>query len=149
MARRLAGLAPVEGLDLMPEFERPWIWQVIPGYLDSAGYRWVTRNRVMHNDETGVTIRYRPRQQEDVICGARGVCPGFPRSHVDDGRGIDYTQPYDVVCNLVGDHGELPHVGAPAACADMTCRCKEFGSYHLVIVGVTIKRPELSTWETV
>lgn len=123
-------------------FERPWIWQLVPGYLDSKGYRWVTKNVVMHNDDTGVTIRYRWRNaEEDVICGARTTCPGYPNNAAKDFRGIDYSQPYEVVCNIVGDHAEMPHIGVPAACADMTCDCKSYGSYHLVIVGMTIKKP--------
>lgn len=45
----------------------PWIWQVIPGYNEARGYRWTERNRVMVNDDTGVTIRYRARRPDDVI----------------------------------------------------------------------------------
>lgn len=119
------------------DLQRPWIWEVIPGYLDSEGYRWVIKNQVMRNDDTGVTIRYHPRRPGHVICGARTVCPGYPKSS-KDWRGVDYSQPYGVVCNIVGDHGELPHIGAPADCADMTCSCSKRGCFHLVIVSVEI-----------
>lgn len=103
----------------------PWIWEVVPNYHDSV-YGWVVRNRVMHSDQSGVTIRYRPRTTFDVICGER-------TDHPD--RGVE------VVCSIVGDHAEMPHVGVPAACADMTCSCAERGSYHLVIVGLSITPP--------
>ena len=119
---------------------RPWIWEVLPGYLDTAGYRWVRKNVEMVNDETGVTIRYRPRLADDVVCGARTVCPGYPRARLWS-HGVDCSQPYEVACNIVGDHGETPHVGAPAACVDMSCDCASYGSYHLVLVSVSIARP--------
>ena len=122
---------------------RPWIWEVVPGYRDTAGYRWVQKHVVLTNDETGVTIRYRPRLDDDDICGARTVCPGYPKSR-KDWRGVDYSQPYEVVCNVVGDHGEMPHVGGPADCVDMVCDCKARGCYHLVLVSVSIARPRVS-----
>ncbi len=125
----------------MSEPRIPWIWEVIPGYNEAKGYRWVTKNVVMHNDETGVTIRYHRRTPDHVICGARTVHPGYPNAQARDWKGRDYRQPYDVVCNIVGDHAEMPHVGVDAICADMACDCKNYGSFHLVIVGMTFSTP--------
>ncbi len=43
---------------------------------------------------------------------------------------------------MVGGHGEAPHVGVPAECADMTCNCSAFGSYHLVMIRFAIIKPD-------
>lgn len=122
-------------MDPLGRPDLPWLWEVVPGYFASKGYRWLQRNVVMRNDETGVTIRYRPRRPDDAICGARTIHPEHP-------AGVDCADPghgQELVCTIPADwHAELPHVGVPAACADMTCTCR---TVHLVIVGVAITRP--------
>lgn len=119
----------------------PWIWEVVPGYLESEGFRWIRKNVVMTDDSTGVTIRYRPRRKEDVICGARTLHPGYPNAKRGYTWRPDPRQPYEAACTILGDHAEVPHVGVPAECADMTCQCAMYGSYHLVITSLSIERP--------
>lgn len=119
----------------------PWIWEMVPGYLTEGTYRWVEYNRVIHNDATGVTITYRRRHPDHVICGARTMHPGFPNAKKDYPWRADQSVPHEAVCTIVGDHAEVPHVGVPADCADMICRCSDYGSFHLVIVSLTIRTP--------
>jgi hypothetical protein len=116
-----------------------WLHETYP----NAIYRWWVTNKVMRCDENGVELTYRPRRPDDVICGARTIRPGIEGFTKRFHFRADQSVPHEVVCNFVGDHGEAPHVGVPAECADMECRCSSYGSYHLVMVGFAI-RPERS-----
>lgn len=112
----------------------PWLHDL----FGDLRYRWVIQNRVMRDDEHGVEITYLPRRDEHEICGARTVRPGIPGFSGYSWR-ADQSVDHEVVCTVVGDHAEAPHVGVPAECADMVCACPSFGCEHLVIVGFAIK----------
>lgn len=110
---------------------RPWLHEI---HGDPLLYRWLVKNRVMRNDEHGIEITYRARRDDDVVCGARTIRTGIPGFKGYSWR-ADQSIDHEVVCSVVGDHGETPHIGVPADCADMVCQCRAYGSYHLVIVG--------------
>lgn len=116
----------------------PWLHEL---FGDDLKYRWLIRDRLMRNDEHGIELTYRGRRSDDVICGERTIRPGIPGFKGYSWR-MDQSVPHEVVCTHVGDHGEIPHVGVPADCADMTCKCRSYGCVHLVIVGFAIKPQE-------
>lgn len=124
--------------------ERPWLHELRGNDLM---YRWLTKNILMRNDEHGIEIRYRYRKPDDVICGARTIRPGIPGCKGYSWR-MDQSVDHEVVCNMVGDHGEAPHVGVPADCADMTCKCSQYGSYHLVMVEFAVRSEATPTWDS-
>lgn len=124
--------------------ERPWLHELYGDLM----YRWLTKNVLMRDDEHGVEIRYRGRTSDDVICGARTIRRGIVGFKQVYSWRVDQSVDHEVVCNMVGDHGEVPHVGVPAECADMTCQCSNYGSYHLVMVGFAIKSGPTTTWES-
>lgn len=117
--------------------ERPWLHET----HGNPTYRWLVTNRLMRSDETGIEITYDWRRSDDVICGARTIRPGIPDFERRFPWRMDQSVDHEVVCTVRGDHGETPHIGAPADCGDMTCRCRDYGSYRLVVVGFAIKPP--------
>jgi hypothetical protein len=112
----------------------PWLHEM----YDDLMYRWVVKNRLMRNDEHGLELTYKGRTGGDVICGERTIRPGIPGAKGYSWR-MDQSVDHEVVCTIVGEHREVPHVGVPADCADMTCRCAAYGCHHLVIVGFAMK----------
>jgi hypothetical protein len=120
-----------------------WLHDAYP----NAMYRWLRVNERMRCDENGVELTYRPRRPDDVICGERTIRPGIEGYTERFHFGTDQSIPHEVVCTFVGEHGEAPHVGVPAECADMECRCSSYGSYHLVMIGFTV-RSQVSEKET-
>lgn len=111
----------------------PWLHQL----YDNPMYSWVVKNQVMFDPKNGIELRYKARTPEDVICGARTMRPpiiGF----TDYPWRQDCSIEHEVVCTILGNHGESPHVGVPAECADMKCECSKHGSFHLVIVGISL-----------
>lgn len=118
--------------------ERPWLHEL----YDNLMYRWLVKDRHMRDDKQGVEIRYRYRRNDDVICGARTIRPGIPDFKGYSWR-MDQSVDHEVACTVAVDHAEMPHVGVPADCADMTCKCSEYGCHHLVIIGFAVK-PESS-----
>lgn len=131
------GIHPVDRLACLParQAPRPWLHDL---YGDALMYRWLIKNRLMRNDDHGVELTYKTRTDADEICGARTIRPGIPDFKGYSWR-MDQSVDHEVVCTAVGDHGEMPHVGVPADCADMTCQCFRYGCDHLVIVGFAVK----------
>lgn len=105
---------------------RPWIWELVPHY-EKVTYHWLVKNRVMESDDLSMVIKYRDRTPADVICGERTF-------HARDGENEK-----ELVCTVIGDHGEMPHIGVDAECADMTCEHWRQGRRHIVITGFSIR----------
>lgn len=128
--------APASPRGFVPERPQVWLHDLYPTGLQ---YRWLQKNVRMRCDEHGVEVGYRPRRDDDVICGATTLRPGDPTAAKPPWwYPVDPSKPYEVGCTILGEHADTPHIGVPLSCAEQTCDCWKNGSYHLVITGMTI-----------
>lgn len=113
----------------------PWLHEL---YKDSPPlYIWVVKNKIMRDNKNGIELIYKDREDSDIICGERTTHPGIPNFKGYSWR-LDQSVEHEVVCTIIGNHSETPHVGVPSDCADMKCKCKKYGCQHLVIVGIKL-----------